>query len=102
MLKAIIYCKTKNAMQSGMRVRKPWQLEIINKLPNLFTRQTGVLGGTQPTDQLDLSFETKEAAIKYAESKKLEFTVKEKCAPEKEEKRYADNFCWNCKLKGEM
>ena len=92
MSKAIIYKPTKNAMQSGKGKTKKWILEFERKSGKTLDNLIGWKGGADMNQEIRLSFETKDAAIKYAESNDLIFEI---IAPKERKikiQSYADNF----------
>lgn len=75
---ARIYQPSKTAMQSGRAKTKFWVLEHI---PTLHPRIESVMcwtgGGDTLANQVRLKFNSKEAAIKYANAHSLEYEVLE-------------------------
>jgi hypothetical protein len=89
---ARIYRPAKTAMQSGKAKTRDWLLEFE---PAAARRNDPLTGWTQSTDmngQVRLSFETREAAIGYAQAHGIPFQVIEPKEPRKIIKAYADNF----------
>ncbi|MDH4385764.1 MAG: ETC complex I subunit [Caulobacter sp.] len=89
---ARIYRPAKTAMQSGRAKTRDWLLEFE---PTAARRNDPLTGWTQSTDmngQIRLSFETREAAIGYAQAHGIPFQVIEPKEPRKIIKAYADNF----------
>ena len=89
---ARIYRPAKTAMQSGKAKTRDWLLEFE---PAVARRNDPLTGWTQSTDmngQVRLSFETREAAISYAQAHGIPFQVIEPKEPRKIIKAYADNF----------
>lgn len=89
-----IYKPAKTAMQSGVRNTKKWILEHEYADAKYVEPLMGWTGSADTMQQLRLRFETKEKAVKYAESKGFDYYVEEpkKRAPIK--KSYADNFAY--------
>jgi len=91
MSKAKIYIPSKTAMQSGRNKSKKWLLEFDkNKSSNDFLMNWVSSEDTQ--SQVKLFFDTKEAAINYANKNNIKFQIIE---PKKSKlilKSYADNF----------
>jgi hypothetical protein len=91
MKKAKIYIPTKNAMQSGYGKSEKWIIEFISK-------DTGInplMGWETSSDtspEIQLSFVTKELAIKYAKKNKINYEVIEPQKRKTVKKSYADNF----------
>jgi hypothetical protein len=89
---ARIYRPSKTAMQSGKAKTRDWVLEFE---PAFARHNDPLTGWTQSTDmngQVRLSFETREAAIAYAQAHGIAFQVIEPKEPRKIIKAYADNF----------
>jgi len=90
---AKIFQPAKTAMQSGKAKSGRWVLEFEAEAAR---RIDPLMGWTSAEDttagQVRLTFDTKESAVAYAESKNIPFTVAE---PKKETpvaKAYSDNF----------
>lgn len=92
MARARIYKPAKNAMQSGQAKTKLWVLEFE---PEAARKVEPLMGWTSSPDtntQLNLRFESKEAAIAYATRKGIDYTVSEPKTARTQLKAYADNF----------
>lgn len=91
---ARIYKPARNAMQSGTAKSKYWVLEY----PNATGRDVDpLMGWTSSADtqtQVKLRFDTKEAALEYAEAKGIDAVVSEphKRAANVRAGGYAENF----------
>lgn len=85
----------KTATQSGIRKTKKWTLEF----PPLDRPDPNSLMGwpcsRDTVKQLNLEFDTKEAAMAYARDKGLDFIVVEPEKRSPKSKSYADNFKFN-------
>ena len=91
MRKARIYIPTKTAMQSGRGKLKKWILEYITKDPKI----SPLMGWESSDDTLEevkLEFQSKEKAVEYAKTNKIEFTIDEPSKRKFVIKSYADNF----------
>jgi hypothetical protein len=89
---ARIYCPAKSAMQSGLGRSKEWVLEHE---PEARRDVDPLMGWTSATDmrgQLRLTFESREAAIAYAERNGIAYTVVEPTPRKFLKKSYAENF----------
>ena len=89
---ARIFQPSKTAMQSGRARTKEWVLEYE---PAAAREIDPLMGWTSSTDtqrQVRLKFESKEAAIAYAERNGLDYSVSEPSSPKPSKKSYADNF----------
>jgi hypothetical protein len=91
---ARIFRPAKTAMQSGKAAIRHW---ILAFEPGAARLPDPLMGWTQTTDtdgQIRLSFESREAAVAYAQKRGLAFEV----LPEPETRRiikaYADNFAY--------
>jgi hypothetical protein len=94
---ARIFRPAKTAMQSGRAKTREWVLQFE---PAAARSPDPLMGWTQTTDtdgQIRLSFESREAAVAYAQRRGLAFEV----LPDPEVKRvvkaYADNFAFQRK-----
>ena len=92
MTKAIIYKPAKTATQSGKLNTKSWILTYTGDLPQRADSLMGWIGYGATSDQIKLSFPSKEDAISYAQQKCLEFEVREPHLPKFKQKSYAENF----------
>ena len=90
--KARIYRPARTAMQQGRAKTKLWVLDFE---PSEQRRADPLMGWISSGDtrrQLSLRFDTKEAAIAYADDKGL--TVQEPRERTPKTKSYSDNFRW--------
>ena len=91
-MKAKIYKPAKNAMQSGRANTGKWVLEYELATPR---RPEPMMGWTKADDTLNqtrIKFDTKEAAIAFAVSEGLEYTVGEVHTRKIKPRNYIDNF----------
>lgn len=91
-MKAKIYKPAKNAMQSGRANTGQWVLEYDLETPR---RPEPIMGWTSAGDtlnQVSLKFDSKEAAIAFAEEKGLKFTVAAEHTRKITPRTYLDNF----------
>lgn len=89
---ARIYKPAKTAMQSGQANTKEWVLEHE---PQSARQVDPLMGWTSSSDtlrQVQLTFDTKEAAIAYAERNGIPFAVVEPKPRKAVRKSYSDNF----------
>lgn len=93
--KAIIFQPTKTAMQSGKAKTKSWHFKFISDDKKFVEPMMGWIGSNDTTRQLSLTFDTAEEAIAYAESKKIEYTVRQPHKRTLKKKSYADNFAFS-------
>ena len=94
MKKAKIYIPTKTAMQSGRGKTKKWILEFETR-DSTVNPMMGWESSDDTLGEIKLEFSTKEKAIDYANSNKIDFTVIEPKAKKFVIKSYADNFTKN-------
>lgn len=92
MAKARISCPDKNAMQSGKGKMGQWVLEFERESPNFVDDLMGWVGMRDMKQEIVLRFPTKEAAIAYAQSQRLDFELFEPKRRSLVAKAYADNF----------
>ncbi|MGD8325309.1 MAG: ETC complex I subunit [Sphingomonadales bacterium] len=89
---ARIYRPSKTAMQSGRRNTKKWVLEFE---PSAAKRPDPLMGWSGSSDtlgQVKLKFDTKEAAVAYADRVGLEYRLAPEHERTKKFQSYADNF----------
>ena len=94
---ARIYKPARTAMQSGTAMTKCWILEFD---PSTARRLDPLMGWTSSDDmrsQVQLKFDSKEAAIHYAEKRGIPYTVSNPKVrrPVVRERGYAENFAHN-------
>ena len=92
---ARIFRPSKTAMQSGRAKASEWVLEFE---PSAARNSEPLMGWTQTTDtvssQIRLTFETREEAVRYAETHGLAFQLVDPKPARKIIKAYADNFAF--------
>ena len=89
---ARIYRPAKTAMQSGLARTRQWLLEFE---PSAARTVEPLMGWTSSTDMnavVRLEFDSKEAAIAYAERNGLAYALAEPKPRKHSSKSYADNF----------
>lgn len=89
---ARIYKPAKTAMQSGFGRTKEWVLEHEPQAARQIDPLMGWTSSTDMTAQVQLSFDTKEEAIAYAERMGIAYTLAEPQPRKAVKKSYADNF----------
>lgn len=92
MAKVRIYQPDKSATQSGKGRTKQWLLEFVSGVPMYVEGLMGWTGSRDTTQQIRLSFPTREAAVDYAKCHGLDFEVFEPKRRALVRKTYADNF----------
>ncbi|MCA8888223.1 MAG: ETC complex I subunit [Parvularculaceae bacterium] len=92
---ARIFKPSKTAMQSGKAKSSHWVLEFEAVAAR---RIDPLMGWTSTGDttagQVRLAFDTKVAAVKYAEAKNIPFQVLEEAPAHPVTKAYSDNFAF--------
>ena len=93
---ARIFRPSKNAMQSGRAKSNEWVLEFE---PKDARRSDPLMGWTVTSDtessQVQLHFDTKEEAVRYAETHGIAFQLADPKPAKRIIKAYADNFAFN-------
>ena len=96
---ARIYQPAKTAMQSGKAKTAAWVLEFEAEAAH---RIDPLMGWTSASDmkasQVRLEFETKAAAIAYAERRGVLYQVSDAQAPKPVAKAYSDNFAFKRRM----
>lgn len=92
-MKALIYKPTKNVMQSGQKSRDFWVLEFEQEEKTRFVNQLiGWVGNSDMRPELNLKFDSKKAAEKYAQDNDINYEVIDPQAKRIIIRSYADNF----------
>ena len=91
MPQARIYQPAKNAMQSGTRNTRQWVLDF-EPCAKTIDPLMGWSGAADTSGQVRMKFETKEAAVAFAEKKGLDFEAFEPQARKVQPKNYASRF----------
>ena len=96
-MRARIYQPARNAMSSGMGKTRVWLLEYANDEAREIDPLMGWTGSGDTQSQVRLKFDSKEAALAYAEAKGIEATVTEphKRAANIRKGGYGENFATN-------
>jgi hypothetical protein len=91
-MKARIYKPAKNAMQSGRANTGDWVLEYELETPR---RPEPLMGWTSSGDTLNavtLRFDSKEAAMSFAETRGIDYSIAQDHARRIKPRSYLDNF----------
>lgn len=91
---ARIYRPARNAMQSGKARSRNWVLEYEPEAPRGIEPLMGWTSSADMKQQLRLAFESREAAIAYAERNGIVYRLDEVTPQRRQIKSYADNFRW--------
>lgn len=89
---ARIYSPAKTAMQSGQTKTGHWVLEFEAEAPRKIEPLMGYTSSSDMRSQVKMTFESKEAAIAYAEKEGIAFTVSEPKKAKRRQMSYSDNF----------
>jgi len=95
---ARIYQPSPNAMQSGRGNTRHWVLELPKGAKGSIDPLTGTYRSTDMSSQLDLRFESLEAAIAYAKANKIPHRVIKPKTVKRISRSYAENFAFERKL----
>ena len=87
-----IYKPAKTAMQSGKARTKSWVIDFVHKDLEYIEPLMNWVGSYGTTNEINLSFASKEAAIDFAKSKGWPYTVQEPQQRRFTPKSYIDNF----------
>ncbi len=92
---ARIYQPAKTAMQSGRGQTRKWRLEFDGAAGRFVEPLMGWTGAQGTLGQVGLGFDSKEAAVAYAEAHGIPYEVEEPRPRHFVRKAYADNFAYN-------
>lgn len=92
-MKVKIFRPTKSAMQSGKKNTKKWLVKPIEEANiRSVNPLMGWVSASNTSSQLGFEFSSKEAAIKFAESKNFSYEIEEPKISSLKQKSYAANF----------
>ena len=91
-MKARIFQRAKNAMQSGRARAGTWVLEFESARAKRPDPLTGWAGGAETQEQVRLTFPTLEAAQSYAAREGIDVHIVPAAEPALKLQAYADNF----------
>ncbi len=94
---ARIYQPARNAMQSGMANTKSWVLEFAPEEAKRIDPLMGWTGSGDMQGQVKLRFESKEAAVDYAQRHGLAYQITEPKSrkPNVRQRGYGSNFAYD-------
>jgi len=95
---ARIYQPAPNAMQSGRGNSRHWVLELPKGAKGTMDPLTGTYRSSDMSSQLDLRFETLDAAIAYANANNIPYRVIKPRTVKRISRSYAENFDYDRKL----
>ncbi len=91
-MKVKIYKPSKNAMQSGQANSAKWLLEYELATPRRPEPLMGWIAANDTLNQVRMKFDSKGAAIAFAEKEGWEYAVNEAHARKVKPQNYIDNF----------
>jgi hypothetical protein len=91
---ARIYQPARSAMQSGKAKSGKWVLEFEPETPRSTDPLMGWTSSGDMKQQVRLSFESREAAVAFAERNGIAYRLDEAKPQRRQVKSYADNFRW--------
>lgn len=96
-MRARIYQPARNAMQSGQAKTKEWFLDYAPASARDIDPLMGWTSSSDTQTQVRMKFDSKEAAIAYADQHRLDYVVQEphKRAPVVRAGGYGENFATN-------
>ena len=96
-MSARIYSPAKTAMQSGKGKTGLWVLEFDKAAPRRVEPLMGYTSSADTRSQVRLRFESREAAIAYAEKNGIAYRIEEPKVPSRRKVSYSDNFAFGRK-----
>jgi hypothetical protein len=97
-MSARIFSPARTAMQSGKAKTGHWVLEFDREQPRRVEPLMGYTSSSDMRTQVHLRFDTKEAAVAYAEKHGLTYRIEEPQKPERRRQAYADNFKYDRRM----
>lgn len=91
-MKVYIYQPSRNVMQSGRSKTKSWILECELETARVPENLMGWVASDDTLNQVQLSFESAEDAVSFAQEKGWDYSVEEPHKRRVVPKSYADNF----------
>ena len=91
-MRARIYLPPKSAMQSGTAKTHRWVLEYEPETAKIRDPLMGWTGSDDMRQQIRVMFDSREAALAYAEKNGIPYELEIPTARIKKPKSYADNF----------
>ena len=97
-MRARIFLPPRSAMQSGTAKTHRWVLEYEPETAKIRDPLMGWTGSDDMRSQIRLTFETREAALAYAEAQGIPYDLEIPATRVKKPKSYADNFRFDRKV----
>ena len=96
-MRARIYRPAKTAMSSGTAKTRKWVLDFVNETPREIDPLMGWTSNTDTQSQVRLTFDSKEAALDYAQENGIDAIVTEPKARRANVRAggYGENFATN-------
>lgn len=91
-MKVRIFQPSKNAMQSGRAKTQQWLMEFEQRSSRAIDPLMGWTSSADTTQQVTLSFASRDEAIAHAEREGYQYEVRDKAARAPKLRSYADNF----------
>ncbi|HET7336250.1 MAG TPA: ETC complex I subunit [Rhizomicrobium sp.] len=98
MIRARIYRRPKNAMQSGRARTKAWVLEYEPERPRAIDPLMGWTSSDDMRSQVSMEFDSVDEAIAFADKHAIAYQVFEPRPHKTRPKSYADNFRFDRKV----
>ena len=93
-MSARIYSPAKTAMQSGKGKSGVWILEFERSSARRVEPLMGYTSSSDTLSQVRIRFDSREAAIAYAERNGIAYSVEEPKTPARRKVSYSDNFAF--------
>ncbi len=95
-MRARIYQPSRSTMQSGTARSRHWVLEYVPNAPRAIDPLMGWTSSADMLSQIQLSFDSLDAAVSYAKDKGLQYSVSQpqKRKPIKRPRGYGENFAF--------
>lgn len=94
---ALIFRPSRNVMQSGRAQTHKWLIQFNCDVPRWENPLMGWSSSRDPIQGINLKFESKEEAVKYAKDQGWAYEVKESEEVPLRPKSYAENFLYSSK-----
>ncbi len=95
---AQIYRPAKSAMQSGKSKSDKWVLSYEPETARTVEPLMGYTSSSDMLSQINLTFDTRELAIEYAERNDIAYRVREPHDAKRRNISYSENFSYNRKV----